>query len=158
MSEMQVVGVQVVQPANQFVLLLREADGDRHLPLWIGSGEAIAIALEQQGVKPVRPLTHDLLRHVIEALGHRLDQVRITDIQEGTFFAELVFDSGARVSARPSDSVALALRVGAPIHVEEGVLSEAGVVIPDEQEEQIEEFRQLLDSASPEDFGPDPER
>ena len=112
MSEMRVVGVRVELPANQPILLLRETSGDRYLPIWIGSVEATAIALEQQGVKPARPLTHDLLKDVIAGLGRRLEQVRITDLQEGTFYAELVFDGGVKVSARPSDSVALALRIG----------------------------------------------
>ncbi len=154
MSEMRVVGVRVELPANQPILLLRETSGDRYLPIWIGSVEATAIALEQQGVKPARPLTHDLLKDVIGALGRRLEQVRITDLQEGTFYAELIFDGGVKVSARPSDSVALALRIGGvPIHADESVLSEAGLVIPpDEQEDEVEKFREFLDSVSPEDF------
>src|SRR6266571_685600 len=132
MSEMRVVGVRVELPANQPILLLRDTEGDRYLPIWIGSVEATAIALEQQVVRPPRPLTHDL--------------------QEGTFYAELVFDGDIRVSARPSDSVALALRVGVPIHAEEAVLAEAGLIIPDEQEDEVEKFREFLDSVSPEDF------
>jgi bifunctional DNase/RNase len=131
---------------------LRETSGDRYLPIWIGSVEATAIALEQQGVKPSRPLTHDLLKDVITAMSRRLEQVRITDLQGGTFFAELIFDGGIKVSARPSDSVALALRMGVPIHAEERVLAEAGLIIPDEQEDEVEKFREFLDSISPEDF------
>jgi bifunctional DNase/RNase len=149
---MRVVGVRVELPANQPVVLLREEDGVRYLPIWIGAVEATAIAYEQQGVKPARPLTHDLLKDVLGALDRRLEQVRIIDLQEGTFYAELVFDGDVRVSARPSDSVALALRVGVPIHAEEGVLSEAGLIIPDEQEDEVEKFREFLDSVSPEDF------
>lgn len=154
MSEMRVVGVRVELPANQPILLLRESDGERYLPIWIGTGEATAIALEQQGVQPLRPMTHDLLREVISALGGELKQVRITKLHEGTFFAELVFDGNVRVSARPSDSVALALRVGVPIHAEESVLREAGLIIPDEQEKEneVEKFREFLNSVSPEDF------
>jgi bifunctional DNase/RNase len=152
MSEMRVVGVRVELPANQPILLLRETSGDRYLPIWIGSVEATAIALEQQGVKPARPLTHDLLKDVIAGLGRRLEQVRITDLREGTFYAELIFDGGIKVSARPSDSVALALRVNVPIHAEERVLAEAGLIIPDEQEDEVEKFREFLDSISPEDF------
>jgi uncharacterized protein len=152
MSEMRVVGVRVELPANQPILLLRETSGDRYLPIWIGSVEATAIALEQQGVKPSRPLTHDLLKDVITAMSRRLEQVRITDLQGGTFFAELIFDGGIKVSARPSDSVALALRMGVPIHAEERVLAEAGLIIPDEQEDEVERFREFLDSISPEDF------
>jgi bifunctional DNase/RNase len=152
MSEMRVVGVRVELPANQPILLLRETNGDRYLPIWIGSVEATAIALEQQGVKPARPLTHDLLRDVITGLGRRLEQVRITDLKDGTFYAELIFDGGVKISARPSDSVALALRMGVSIHAEERVLSEAGLIIPDEQEDEVEKFREFLDSISPEDF------
>ncbi|MEO7194852.1 MAG: bifunctional nuclease family protein [Pseudonocardiaceae bacterium] len=158
MSEMRVVGVRVELPQNQPILLLRESDGERYLPIWIGTGEATAIALEQQGVQPPRPMTHDLLRDVISALGRKLRQVRITELQNGTFFAELVFDGNVRVSARPSDSVALALRVGVPIHAEESVLREAGLIIPDEQanevekENEVEKFREFLNSVSPEDF------
>jgi len=152
MSEMRVVGVRVELPANQPILLLRETSGDRYLPIWIGSVEATAIALEQQGVKPSRPLTHDLLKDVITAMSRRLEQVRITDLQGGTFFAELIFDGGIKVSARPSDSVALALRMGVPIHAEERVLAEAGLIIPDEQEDEVEKFREFLTSISPEDF------
>ena len=153
MSEMRVVGVRVELPQNQPILLLREAAGDRYLTIWIGSVEATAIALEQQGVRPPRPLTHDLLKEIIAALGRELEQVRITDLQEGTFYAELVFDGDVRVSARPSDSVALALRTGATIFASEEILDEAGVAIPDEQEDEVEKFREFLDTISPEDFG-----
>jgi bifunctional DNase/RNase len=150
---MRVVGIRVELPANQPILLLRESEGDRYLPIWIGQGEATAIALEQQGVKPARPMTHDLMKDVIGALGRELEQVRITDIQDGTYFAELVFDGDLHVSARPSDSIALALRSGVPIHAEETVLTEAGLLIPDEQEDEVEKFKEFLDSVSPEDFG-----
>ena len=150
---MRVVGIRVELPANQPILLLRESDGDRYLPIWIGQGEATAIALEQQGVKPARPMTHDLMKDVIGALGRELEQVRITDIQDGTYFAELVFDGDLHVSARPSDSIALALRSGVPIHADETVLTKAGLLIPDEQEDEVEKFKEFLDSVSPEDFG-----
>ena len=150
---MRVVGIRVELPANQPILLLRESDGDRYLPIWIGQSEATAIALEQQGVKPARPMTHDLMKDVIGALGRELEQVRITDIQDGTYFAELVFDGDLHVSARPSDSIALALRSGVPIHADETVLTEAGLLIPDEQEDEVEKFKEFLDSVSPEDFG-----
>ena len=161
MGEVRVVGIRVEQPANQPVLLLRESEGDRYLPIWIGQTEANAIIFEQQGVEPPRPLTHDLFRDVIGALGHSLKEVRIVDLQEGTFYADLVFDSGVRVSARPSDSVAIALRMGVPIFVEEAVLDEAGLLIPDEgdeesggavREDEVEKFKEFLDTISPDDF------
>src|ERR1700758_1471676 len=161
MGEVRVVGIRVEQPQNQPVLLLREANGDRYLPIWIGQSEAAAIALEQQGVEPPRPLTHDLIRDLIAALGHSLKEVRIVDLQEGTFYADLIFDRDIKVSARPSDSVAIALRVGVPIYVEEAVLAEAGLLIPDEndeeaagavREDEVEKFKEFLDSVSPDDF------
>lgn len=161
MAEVRVVGIRVEQPANQPVLLLREATGDRYLPIWIGQTEANAIILEQQGVEPARPLTHDLFRDVIGALGHSLREVCIVDLQEGTFYADLVFDHDVRVSARPSDSVAIALRMGVPIHVEEAILDAAGLLIPDEsdeessgalREDEVEKFKEFLDSVSPDDF------
>lgn len=153
MSEMRVVGIRVELPNNQPILLLRESEGDRYLPIWIGQSEATAIALEQQGVKPARPMTHDLMKNVITAFGRELEQVRIIDLREGTFFAELVFDGDVRVSARPTDSIALALRAGVPIHADEAVLAEAGLLIPDEREDEVEKFKEFLDSVSPEDFG-----
>ena len=152
MSEMRVIGIRVEQPQNQPVLLLREEDGERYLPIWIGQTEATAIALEQQGVQPPRPLTHDLIGDIVTALGRSLREVRIVDLQEGTFYADLVFDQNVRVSARPSDSVAIALRAGVPIHAEESVLAEAGLVMPDEKEDEVEKFKEFLESVSPDDF------
>src|SRR6266511_456882 len=111
-NELHVVGVRVELPANQPIVLLKETSGDRYLPIWIGAVEASAIAFEQQGVKPSRPMTHDLLRDVI----------------------------------------ALALRTGTPIFGEEAVLAEAGIAIPDEQEDEVEKFREFLDQISPDDF------
>jgi len=152
MSEMRVIGIRVEQPQNAPVLMLRETDGDRYLPIWIGQAEATAIILEQQGVEPVRPLTHDLVKNLIESFGRTLKEVRIVDLREGTFYADLVFDRNLRVSARPSDSIAVALRVGCPIYAEERVLEEAGLVIPDDREDEVEKFREFLESVSPDDF------
>jgi bifunctional DNase/RNase len=149
---MHVVGVRVELPNNQPILLLRETGGDRYLPIWIGAVEATAIAFEQQGVRPARPLTHDLLRDVLAALETPLERVEITEVRENVFYAELVLGKDLRVSARPSDAVALALRVGAQISCDPAVLEEAGIVIPDEQEDEVEKFREFLDTISPEDF------
>ena len=112
MREVDVMGVRVEMPSNQPIVLLREVTGERYLPIWIGAVEATAIAFAQQGVVPPRPLTHDLIKDVLEATGNQLDEVRITEVKDGVFFATLVFGSGAEVSARPSDSIALALRTG----------------------------------------------
>jgi Uncharacterized conserved protein len=151
-NELHVVGVRVELPQNQPIVLLKETSGDRYLPIWIGTVEASAIAFEQQGVRPTRPMTHDLLRDVITALGARLESVHITDLRDGIFYAELVFPGGVRVSSRPSDAIALALRSGASIYGEEAVLAEAGIPIPDEQEDEVEKFREFLDTISPDDF------
>ncbi len=139
-------------PSNQPIVLLREVTGERYLPIWIGAVEATAIAFAQQGVVPPRPLTHDLFKDVLEATGSALSEVQITDVKDGVFYATLVFGSGAQVSARPSDSIALALRTGTRIVVAEDVLDEAGLAVPAEQEDEVEAFREFLDQVTPEDF------
>ena len=155
MRQLDVIGVRVEMPSNQPIVLLREVDGDRYLPIWIGAPEASAIALAQQGVTPPRPLTHDLLRDVVAALGVQLVEVRITDLSDGVFYAVLVFDTGVEVSARPSDAIALALRTGSRVLGAEQVLEEAGLAIPSEDEDEVEKFREFLDHVSPEDFEQD---
>ncbi len=152
MNELSVVGVRVELPANQPFVLLKEATGERYLPIWIGAVEATAIAFAQQGIVPPRPLTHDLLRDVVKALGVELTAVHITELREGVFFAELLFSNGVRVSARPSDAIALAVRTDVTIFADESVLDEAGIVIADEQESEVERFREFLDNISPDDF------
>jgi len=139
-------------PSNQPIVLLREADGERYLPIWVGAVEATAIAFAQQGVVPPRPLTHDLLRDVLAATGNELDEVQITEVKDGIFYATLVLGDGVEVSARPSDSIALALRTGSRIVCADEVLDEAGLAVPDEQEEEVERFREFLDQINPEDF------
>ncbi len=150
--EVNVVGVRVEMPSNQPIVLLRETDGERYLPIWVGAVEATAIAFAQQGVVPPRPLTHDLLRDLLAATGNELDEVQITEVKDGIFYATLVLGDGVEVSARPSDSIALALRTGSRIVCAEEVLDEAGLAVPDEQEEEVEKFREFLDQINPEDF------
>lgn len=167
MLDLEVVGVRVEMPSNNPIVLLRETDGGRYLPIWVGAVEATAIAYAQQGIEPPRPLTHDLMRDVLDALGVRLTEVRITALEDGVFYATLVFSDGSQVSGRPSDAIALALRTDAPIRAEDAVLDEAGIDLPEEgdetesadgepsvpAEEQVREFREFLDHVSPEDFG-----
>ena len=156
MRELDVIGVRVEMPSNQPIVLLREVTGERYLPIWIGAVEVTAIAFAQQGVTPPRPLTHDLMKDVLEATGTELTEVRITDVKDGVFYAALVLGTstgqGAEVSARPSDSIALALRTGSRIVCEEAVLDEAGLAVPAEQEDEVERFREFLDQVTPEDF------
>jgi len=151
--QMEVVGVRVEMPTNQPIVLLKETQGERYLPIWIGPMEATAIAYAQQGLVPVRPLTHDLMRDILEALDVQLRTVNITALRNGTFYADLIFSNGKEVSARPSDSIALALRTGATIFAADEILEEAGIAIHDEQEDEVEKFREFLDTITPEDFG-----
>lgn len=166
MAEVRIIGIRVDQPQNQPVLLLREVSGKRYLPIWIGQSEAASIALQQRGIEPPRPLTHDLIVNMVAAFSRELIEVRVTSESEGTFYAEMQFDSDTVISARPSDAIAVAIRVGAPIMVADEVLDEAGLHLPDEDaaaddeepmsEEDVEAFREFLDHVSPEDFlGPE---
>jgi hypothetical protein len=154
-NELTVVGVRVELPSNQPIVLLKEASGDRYLPIWIGAVEATAIAFAQQGIVPARPLTHDLLKDILQAVGADLDAVMITELRDGVYYADLRFGDGTSVSARPSDAIALAIRAGTVIYAEESVLDAAGITIPDEQESEVERFREFLDQISPEDFETD---
>ncbi len=158
MRAVDVVGVRVEMPSNQPIVLLRDQQTERFLPIWIGAVEATAIAFAQQGVEPQRPLTHDLLRDVLSGLGRALTRVDITDLRDGVFFAELIFDNGVSVSSRPSDAIALALRTGSPIFAADHVLDSAAVEMPTEEEEaeeaeaEVEAFREFLDQVTPDDF------
>lgn len=151
MRELDVVGVRVEMPSNAPMVLLREVGGRRFLPIWIGANEASAIANAQEGVVPPRPLTHDLMVDTLSTLGHRLSEVRITELDGGTFYAVLLVD-GVEVSARPSDAIALALRIGSDIYCAEDVLDEAGIEMPEAAEDEVEKFREFLDNVDPDDF------
>jgi len=141
-------------PSNTPIVLLKEVDGLRVIPIWIGAVEATAIAYAQQGVVPPRPLTHDLMKDILIAVGAQLTEVQISALTDGVFYASLVFANGVVVSARPSDAVALALRLEVPMTAAEEVLDEAGVEMPaeEEDEDEVEQFRAFLDQISPEDF------
>ncbi len=163
MRPVEVVGVRVEMPSNQPLVLLREVDGQRYLPIWIGANEATAIAFAQQDVRPERPLTHDLFVQVLGELDQQVDEVRITKLEDGVFHAVLELTSGVQISARPSDAIALALRAGASIYSDESVLDAAGILVEDDDEgvsEETEEdaesalaaFREFLESVEPEDF------
>ncbi len=149
---LDVLGVRVEMPTSQPIVLLRERDGGRHLPIWIGAAEATAIAYAQEGVEPPRPLTHDLLVDVIAAVGRELSTVRIDAVLEGVFHATLVLDDGTEISARTSDGVALALRTGAEIVATDQVLDEVGIESTDDDEDEVAKFKEFLDEVSPEDF------
>ena len=148
----EVVGVRIEMPSNQPIVLLKEIDGVRYLPLWIGAVEASAIAFAQQGLVPVRPLTHDLFTSVLHILHSKVQRVEITDLIDGVFYADLHLEGGVTVSARPSDAIALALRASAPIEASEALFAKAGIEIPDQSEDEVEKFREFLDQINPDDF------
>lgn len=158
MIEVEVVGIRLELPANQPVLVLRDLDNSRYLPLWIGTSEATAISLALEEVLPPRPLTHDLLVEVIEHLGDQVLSAAITELVDGVYYAQLEFANHGVVSARPSDAVAVAIRCGVPIFVAAEVLDEAGMdVVADDDlaedpDEELEKFRAFLDEINPEDF------
>lgn len=162
MVPMELVGVRVELPSNAPIVLLRTTD-DRSplmLPIFIGGPEATAIALAQEGVEPPRPMTHDLFASVLEEMGVTVEKVVITELRERTFFAELHIRSPAEarvMSARPSDAIALAVRLDVPIFAEDALLAEAGFADEPESDEQaetvVEEFRDFIESVNPEDFG-----
>jgi bifunctional DNase/RNase len=152
MKRLEVIGVRVEMPSSQPIVLLRETGGDRYLPIWIGAVEATSIAFAQQGVLPPRPLTHDLLKDLLLAVGSNLEQVEISEIKDGVFYATLKLANGVELSARPSDAIALALRTGSPIFGGEALLDEVGIEIADQSDDEVEKFREVLDQIEPEDF------
>lgn len=148
--------MRVELPSNQPIVLLKEIDGGRYLPIWIGAGEATAIATALEGVQPVRPLTHDLMRSILDAAGVLPVRVVVTEMRDSVFYADLALDVGGkeiRVSSRPSDAIALAVRTGTPVFAHPDVLDEAGVVFEEEdEEEEVARFREFLEEATAEDF------
>jgi bifunctional DNase/RNase len=158
---MELLGVRLELPANAPVVLLREQGGERVLPIYIGPEEAKAIALALEGVATPRPMTHDLLRDTVHALGAELNKITVTELRDRTFYAELELRIEGRivtVSSRPSDAIALAVRVAAPIYAAEQVLDEAAAppeeerTAPEEAEEIVDEFRAFIDQVNPDDF------
>ena len=157
---MELIAVRIELPGNAPVVLLRETGGaSRLLPIFIGHPEATAIAFAVDGVVTPRPMTHDLMKDLIDALGATVDRIVITDLSEGTFYAEVHLvtpgQTPVRVSSRPSDAIALATRVECPIYAEESVLEVAGIVEEADEEESdevVEQFREFIDSVNPDDF------
>lgn len=149
---LDVVGVRVEMPSNQPIVLLREIGGVRYLPIWVGAVEATSIAFAQQGVTPPRPLTHDLMRDLLGALGVSLDSIHLTELKDGVFYATINLGGGVSLSARPSDAIALALRTGSPILGSEELLATAGIEIADQAEDEVEKFKEFLEGITPEDF------
>jgi bifunctional DNase/RNase len=166
MIPMEVIGVRVEMPSNQPIVLLREIDGTRFLPIWVGAVEATAIAFAQQGLEPPRPLTHDLMASLFEKFDASLVAVHVNELRDGVFYSTLQMrDSLAnlvQLSARPSDAIALALRTQSNILASSDLLDLAGIEIPEgavvdegdsgDQTVELEAFREFLEGINPEDF------
>ena len=155
---MEVVGVRVEMPSNQPIVLLKEINGSRFLPIWVGTGEATAIAFAQQGLQPPRPMTHDLLANVVDLLEATVTAVHLTDLIDGVFQANLlirdVSSKALTIDARPSDAIALAIRTHSNILASADLLNKAGIEMPagDGTNQEVERFREFLDQINPEDF------
>ena len=158
MIEVTVAHLGVDRATNTPVVILREKDGERVLPIWIGPAEASAIAMEMQGVKALRPMTHDLLKQIVLGLGAELRRVTIHDVKDNTYFAELLMSRGDhvfQVDARPSDSIALALRLNAPIFTAEQLLDQRSIEVPESEGANLdaERLKNYLEKMDPQDFG-----
>ena len=173
MVEVRLRAVRVDLQSNTPVLLLQESDGlGRTLPIFIGAPEATAIAFALQGMDTARPMTHDLIRDLLDALGTDVVRIVITELRTATYYAEIVLRHGDReipVSSRPSDAVAVAVRTGTPLFVADDLMDAEGIMLavdeeedeePDAEEENanpdelVGEFRSFLDTIRPEDFSP----
>lgn len=155
--EMTVSALAIDERTHTPVVLLREKDGARMLPIWIGPSEASSIAIELAGRKFQRPLTHDLLKTVIDGLGARVPRIAIVELREKTYYAKVFLERESEVlsiDARPSDCIALALRTGSPIFVREELLrEEEGAMEPLTSEESMERLQKQLEEMDPDEFG-----
>jgi uncharacterized protein len=155
MVELSLVGVRVELPSNQPIVLLKEIQGERYLPIWIGAVEATAIAFALQGIQTPRPMTHDLMRDILRETDIEVERILISELVDQTFFALIRMSldgKSAEVSSRPSDAIALAVRINAPIFAAEEVLDQAGIELKDDEETEVEKFREFLDQVTPDDF------
>ena len=155
MIEMQVGGLGFDPRNLSPIVLLRDQEELNFLPIWIGVFEAAAIAMELQNTKPPRPMTHDLLKTIIEKFGAKVERVVINDVKEGTFYATVEIDKGGEkqsIDARPSDAIALAVRSHSPIFVSEVVMMQAKLVNAEKDAEETKKFREFIENMKPDDF------
>ena len=158
MQEMVIYGVSFDMVGKQPIVLLKTADGNKFLPIWIGHPEAAAILMKLQGAATPRPMTHDLFTDILSQLEARVVKIAVTELRENTFYALItVAGDGTEIEidSRPSDAIALAVRSDAPIYAAEAVIEERAIEFEQEdvdQEEVVEEFKKFLDEVKPEDF------
>jgi bifunctional DNase/RNase len=161
--EMKVAGITVDPFSNSPIVILKEVDGNKALPIWIGVLEASAIAAELGNVKPPRPMTHDLMRDMLRHLSVKVDKIEVNDLKDNTFYATIhisIGDKSLAIDSRPSDAMALALRTESPIFVSEEVIKESRTIdlekamnsMGDEKHD-AEKWSEILENLSPEDFG-----
>jgi bifunctional DNase/RNase len=158
MQEMLIYGVSFDMVGKQPIVLLKTAEGNKFLPIWIGHPEAAAILMKLQGASTPRPMTHDLVTDMLEKLEARVVRIAVTELRENTFYAVVtvaVDGSEIEIDSRPSDAIALAVRSDAPIFADESVIEESAIEFEHEdvnEEEVVEEFKKFLDEVRPEDF------
>jgi bifunctional DNase/RNase len=155
--EMKVRGLALDPVSNMPIIILRDDEEKRSLPIWVGIYEANAIALELEKISTPRPMTHDLIKNILESVDAKVEKIVVNDLRDNTFFALIHLRLGEEeitVDSRPSDAIAVALRVGAPIFVEEDVVRRAKSVevAPKESDDQ-EKLKEWLENLKPEDFG-----
>jgi len=160
--EMKVAGITVDPFSNTPIVILKENDGNKALPIWIGVLEASAIAAELGNVKPPRPMTHDLLKNILSNLNVTVEKIEVNDLKDNTFYATIHLVAGGEnlaIDARPSDAMALALRTESPIYVSEEVIKESRTIDLDKamksgaSKEDADKWSEILENLSPEDFG-----
>ena len=156
MIKMTVRGIALDPLTNMPIIILKDADDKRALPIWIGIFEANAIALELEKISTPRPMTHDLIKNILDGLGASVQQVVVNDLKDNTFFAVIeisVNGNVVNIDSRPSDAIALALRVNAPIFVTEKVVTKAKSIEVSDEKEEADRWREWLENLKPEDFG-----
>ncbi|MBE0477606.1 bifunctional nuclease family protein [Candidatus Aerophobetes bacterium] len=156
MVEVNVVNVAIDVKSKMPVVVLKEKGGDKTLPIWIGLFEAQSIALAMENIKPPRPLTHDLAKSLIEKLKGKADRVVINDLKHNTFYAKIMLRQNSeniQIDSRPSDAIAIALRLNIPIFIDEAVLDKVAIGSSPIGDEEIEDFKKKLQNLKPEDFG-----
>ena len=162
-QEMVIYGVSFDMVGKQPIVLLKTAEGNRFLPIWIGHNEAAAILMKLQGATTPRPLTHDLLTEILGQLDAQVVRIIVTELRENTFFAEITVQQDGteiQIDSRPSDAIALALRADAPIYAADDVIEESAIEFEGEEVDEeaiVTEFRSFLESVTPEEFAVDEE-
>jgi hypothetical protein len=158
MHEMHIYGVSFDIVGKQPIVLLKTADGNKFLPIWIGHSEAAAILMKLQGATTPRPMTHDLVTDMLDQLDAQVVRITVTELRENTFFAEITVQqngSEIQIDSRPSDAIALAIRADAPIFAADDVIEESAIEFEGEdvdEEQIVAEFKSFLDQVTPEEF------